>query len=129
MGRFLTAGGLEPTTVISSTANRAASTARLAAKGGRWECEIVLEPLLYGGGPEAVLDTIQALDPAVDKALLIGHNPTWAETTSMLVGGCAIRFPTAAVVCLDLDAVWSEIRPGRADLRWFMTPRLLEATQ
>lgn len=127
MGKFLTDNGHRPTTVISSTAERAVATARLAAESGRWDCGVVCDPRLYGGGPEAVLDIVRALAPTVECALVIGHNPTWAETTSLLVGGSCLRFPTAAIACLDVHGAWDNAQPGHAELRWFMTPRLLEA--
>lgn len=128
MGQFLTDTGYQPTTVISSTAERAAATARLATESGRWDCQMVLDPRLYGGGPDAVLEIVREFDSTVECALIVGHNPTWAETTSLLIGGAGIRFPTAAVVCLDVENGWDGVRPGNSVLRWFVTPRLLEAT-
>lgn len=128
MGRFLTTTGRQPSTVISSTAERAAVTARLAAEKGRWECSIVLDARLYSGGPEVVLDVVRALKPTVDRAMIVGHNPTWAEMTSWLIGGGSLRFPTAAIACLDFGGPWKDLQPGSADLLWFITPRLLEAT-
>ncbi|MEN8165624.1 MAG: histidine phosphatase family protein, partial [Acidobacteriota bacterium] len=100
MGRFLTDTGHQPMTVISSAAERAAETARLANESGRWNCEVVLDRRLYGGGPEAVLEVVRAFEPSVKCALIVGHNPTWPETTSLLVGGANLRFPTAAIACL-----------------------------
>ena len=114
--------------VISSTAERAAATARLAAESGGWNCEVVLDPKLYDGGPNAVLEVARALDPTIEYGLIVGHNPTWAETTSLLVGGANLRFPTAAIACLDIEGDWSAVRPSNAILRWFVTPRLLEVT-
>ena len=127
IGRFLTETGHQPMIVISSTAERAAATARLAAESGQWNCDVMLEQRLYGGGPETLLEIILTLDPTVDRALIIGHNPTWTETTSLLIGGACLRFPTAAIACLDIEGAWKDVRPGHTDLRWFVTPRLLEA--
>ena len=126
MGRFLTDTGYQPMAVISSTAERATTTARLAAENGRWDCEVTLAPQLYEQGPEGVLEIVRNLDSTIGSALIVGHNPTWAETTSLLIGGAAIQFPTAAIACLDIEGGWSDVRPGNAVLRWFVTPRLLE---
>ncbi len=128
MGRFLTDAGHQPMAVISSTAERAAATARLAIENGRWNCEVVLDPRLYGGGPDAVFEVVRAFDPTVDCTLVVGHNPTWTEMTSLLVGGANLRFPTAAIACLEIEGGWSDVRPSNAILRWFVTPRLLEVT-
>lgn len=127
MGRFLNHAGYQPTIVISSTAERAVATARLAVEGGGWDCRAVFEEGLYGGSLEVVLDIVGSLDPAVDSALLVGHNPTWEEMVSLLIGGGQFRFPTAAVACLEIDGAWCDVRRGTADLRWFVTPRLLKA--
>ncbi len=126
MGRFLTENGHKPTSVVSSTATRAVTTARLAADGGGWDCEVVFEDRLYGSNPEVVLDIIRSLDPAHVRVLLVGHNPTWEGTTSLLIGGGHIRFPTAAIACLEIEGAWTHARPGQADLHWFVTPRSLE---
>ena len=128
MGQFLSHTGYRPMIVLSSTAERAATTARLAAESGQWDCEVVLDSRLYGGGPDAVLKIVRTFEPTVECALIVGHNPTWAEATSLLIGGAGIRFPTAAIACLDVEGAWKDLRPGNSDLRWFVTPRLLEAT-
>lgn len=127
MGRFLSTTTHQPMVVISSTAERASETARLASVSGRWECPVVLDRRLYSGGPEAILDILRAIEPTIERALIVGHNPTWPEMTSWLVGGARIRFPTAAVACVDFPGPWENLKPGNADLQWFVTPRLLEA--
>ena len=129
MGRFLTEAGLEPTAIISSTAERAAATARLASQSGDWQSTIVYDSRLYGGGCKTVFETVRLLGADVQCALIVGHNPTWAETTSSLVGGYALRFPTAAIACLDIHTPWNGVRPTSAELRWFVSPRLLESTR
>jgi len=127
MGRFLNQAGYQAMTVISSTAVRATETARLLVEGAGWDCRVVFKERVYGGGPEAILGIIRSLDPAIDNALLVGHNPTWEEMISLLIGGGCIRFPTAAVACLEFDGAWCDVRQGKANLRWFVTPRLLKA--
>ena len=126
MGRFLRENGHQPTIVVSSTATRAATTAQLAADGGHWNSEIVFEDRLYGSNPEIVFDIVRSLDPAYATVLLVGHNPTWEQTSSLLIGGGHIRFPTAAIACFEIEGAWTHTRPGQADLRWFVTPRSLE---
>ncbi len=127
MGRFLSHAGHRPTTVISSTAARATATARLVVESAGWDCRVLFEEGLYGGDSAVILDVVRTLDPAKECALLVGHNPAWEETVSLLIGGGCFRFPTAAVACLEFDGAWCDARGGQADLRWFVTPRLLKA--
>ncbi|RLE33050.1 MAG: histidine phosphatase family protein [Acidobacteria bacterium] len=126
MGRFLTDTGHQPMVVISSTAERAAATAHLAIESGRWDCKVTLTRQLYDQGPEGVLEIVRNLDSTVKSTLVVGHNPTWTEITSLLVGGANLRFPTAAIACLEIEGGWSDVRPSNAILRWFVTPHLLE---
>lgn len=126
IGRILSAAGYRPDLVLASTAERAAATAGRAAKTGQWPCPVTLDEGLYGTGPDTVLDSIRGLPAEVRTALLVGHNPTWAETTALLIGGGHLRFPTAAVACLEFTGPWTTLRSGRAELRWFLIPRMLQ---
>jgi len=127
IGSFLTDTEPEPDLVVSSSAVRALTTARLAAESGGWGCEIRTEAGLYGAGRGQVLETIRALDSDVDSVLLAGHEPTTSEVAGSLIGSASIRFPTAALACIDVAAVsWRAIEYGRGTLVWFVTPKLLE---
>ena len=108
MGGFLAETGQQPALVISSSAVRALSTAQLAAEVGSWDCEIRVEPSLYGSGARGVLEHIQAVDDGFESVLLTGHEPTFSQVAGDLIGGARIRFPTAALACIDVSATsWS----------------------
>lgn len=127
MGRFLARAGHVPDAVLSSTAVRARSTVELAMAEGAWECPVRLSRALYEAAPETVFQEIRGLDPAAESVLLAGHEPTWSRLVSLLAGGGAARMVTAAVACLDVAAsTWNEVAPGRGELLWLVTPRLLE---
>lgn len=128
MGRFLTAVGAIPAVVVSSSAVRALTTARLAAEAGAWGREVRVEPELYGASRRRVLEEIHALDPAPESALLVGHEPTCSNVIGSLIGSAEIRFPTAAVACIDLPVSrWDAIEFGQGRLMWLVTPKLLAA--
>ena len=62
--------------------------------------------------------------------LLAGHEPTWSRLVSLLAGGGTMRMVTAAVACLEISAVtWDKVLPGRGELLWLVTPRLLDKTK
>ena len=127
MGEFLARSGQVPERILSSSAVRARETVRLATESGGWTCPVTIEPLLYAASPGDVLDRIRTEPDDVASLMLAGHEPAWSELASALTGGGALRFPTAAMARIDMDAEsWSEVETGRGELIWFIVPRLLK---
>ena len=127
VGRFLARAEMVPELVISSTALRARTTVELAVEAGEWRCPVEHTRAFYGADPAAVLSEIAAR-LAPPRLMVVGHEPTWSELVSLLVGGGAVRMTTAAVACLELPADgWSAIEPGSGRLVWLVTPKLLQA--
>ena len=126
MGRFIGRVGPPPDRALCSPAARTTETLRLAVDAGAARVPIGLVPELYGASPADVLACVRAVDPGVETLLVVGHEPACSQTVSALVGGAAVRFPTAALACIRLDAAgWDEVRPGGGELLWLVTPRLL----
>lgn len=127
MGRFLAKLGQAPDLVLTSSAVRAETTARLAADAGRWDCPIEAIRELYDASTETVLSLVHKQDDKNRSLLLAGHEPTSSELVARLVGGGQITFPTAAMARVDVDAdLWKEVRFGDGFLIWLMTPKLLK---
>ena len=126
VGRFLARAEMVPELVICSTAMRARATVELAVEAGDWHCPVEHTRAFYGADPAAVLAEI-ASRPAPPRLMVVGHEPTWSELVSLLVGGGGVRMATAAVACLELPASgWSAIEPGAGRLVWLVTPKLLQ---
>lgn len=126
MGRFIGRVGPPPDRALCSPAVRTAETLRLAVDAGAGRVPTSLVPELYGASPADVLACVRAVDPGVETLLVVGHEPACSQTASALVGGAAVRFPTAALACVKLDAAaWEEVRPGCGELLWLVTPRML----
>ena len=130
MGRFLAQSGMASALVVSSPAVRAQETARLVIDAAGSGNRLRLAPELYGASALDVLSCIRATPVEEQTLLLVGHEPTWSQVTTLLVGGGAVRFPTAALarVACEVDE-WTDIRPGCGELIWFVTPRLVGAFQ
>jgi phosphohistidine phosphatase len=127
MGRYLAAVGPTPERIVSSTAVRAHDTAKLAAKAGNWGGTVELDPGIYGSGPEQIIKLIQSCENRFMSLLLVGHEPTWSLLTGSLIGGAAVKFPTAAMARIDFeDDSWKDVSFGHGVLAWFVTPRLLK---
>ncbi|MEM6795904.1 MAG: histidine phosphatase family protein [Acidobacteriota bacterium] len=127
IGSFLTRAGLAPTAVLSSTAVRAHTTAELAARAGGWECgEIERHAALYDATVQDSLDVLRAVPDAHETVAAFGHEPTWSNLASTLIGGGTLKMVTAAAVGIEIaPASWSALEAGCGQLRFFMPPRLL----
>jgi phosphohistidine phosphatase len=125
MGRFLTQARQAPDAIVTSSAVRARTTVELAAGAGGWTCPIRTTRALYEATPFVVLEEARAEPDATGRLLLAGHEPTWSELASLLVGGGALRVPTAALVRIDFDVEkWSDVAYGRGLLAWLIPPKL-----
>ena len=124
MGRLLKASGQLPDAVITSSAIRAQSTVDLAYKEGGWNCSVQATNSLYEAKPIQILEEIKQVPTAISTLLLAGHEPTWSQLTSLLIGGGRIHFPTAAMVRIDFEIdSWEEVEFGKGALIWLLQPR------
>jgi phosphohistidine phosphatase len=122
MGRVLTEDGIAPDLIITSTAVRARDTARFAAEAGSWDCDIILEPRLYGSGADMVM-RVAAEAPLVERLMLVGHQPTWAIVVSVLTGD-RVDMKTATVVSITCEVDdWADLSSTRGTVDAVYQPR------
>lgn len=126
MGKLLTTVNAQPDHAITSPAVRAHTTLELARQAGHWFCTVAVAADLYEASPEQVLGVIRGQSDRHQRILLVGHQPTWSDTISWLMGGGHVEVPTAALVCLDLQTSdWRQVMAGQAILLWLLPPKLL----
>jgi len=126
MGRFLTAIGQVPDLVVTSSAIRARDTVELAMASGAWECPVEVTRDLYATSPSSVVHLVQTYAGSHDRLMLVGHEPTWSELASSLIGGGHVKLPTATIARIDFDVEgWAEVDVHTGTLAWIMTPKLL----
>ncbi len=124
MGRLLKTSGQIPDAVITSSAVRAQSTVDLACKEGEWNCSVQVKNSLYEAKPDQILEEVKQVPNAISTLLLAGHEPTWSQLTSLLIGGGRIHFPTAAMVRIDFEiGSWEQVEYGKGALVWLLQPR------
>jgi phosphohistidine phosphatase len=138
MGDVLALAECVPDRILSSPALRAKQTAELVARACGYRQSIYWEETFYGGSSQDLVAALQCLPDAIERPMLIGHNPTLEETVALLLGqggeqwsaDFSIRIPTAGLVCLDMDIVdWADLEPGDGILRWFLIPKLVKAIE
>ncbi|MCA9937644.1 MAG: histidine phosphatase family protein [Anaerolineales bacterium] len=109
MGQWLAQQELVPDLIISSSAERALATAEAVALACGYEKEIQVFRTLYHGDPEDYLALLAAVPDAVQRVMMVGHNPGIAELVGQLTEAWE-QMPTAAVahVALPIDH-WADV--------------------
>jgi phosphohistidine phosphatase len=75
MGQLLRDEALVPELIITSSAERARTTAELVAMACGYESDIIYTRLLYLAAPDAYLEALRELGKAQERVMVVGHNP------------------------------------------------------
>lgn len=108
MAELLAQKGHFPQRLVSSTAQRAHSTADYFSK--KFDIPIILVEDLYHGAPDDYLEQIKKLDSSVNCVAFFGHNPGITYLANQVQPGCTDNVPTCGLVVLYLPAEcdWSK---------------------
>jgi len=111
IGQLLASHSLQPDRILTSTAVRARTTARLVADAASSAAEIVETGSLYLATPGTILDVIAEQPRDLGTILVVGHNPGM-ERLALTFAGSVGPLVTAMLVALELDDVeWSDLAP------------------
>ena len=125
IGAALRQRGPLPELILSSPAVRATQTIEAVVKAAGLQIAPQFDQNIYGASTAELLDIIKHIPDTISCALLVGHNPTFAELVSRLTG-TGHDMPTAALACLVFQIVsWTDVEDGGAKLEWLITPKLL----
>jgi phosphohistidine phosphatase len=111
--------------VVSSDAERALETARIAASGAGHSGRIRVEHDLYADNVDTMLGIVRGLPDDEECVLLVGHNPSFEYLAAALAqeGTPEPSLPTGGLVHLALDAArWRDVRPGTGKLLGVYAP-------
>ena len=123
MGNYLNNINQIPDKIISSSATRAKNTAELAINHGKWSSDFSIEPKIYGGSSETLLDIIHSLDNNFKSVCLVGHEPTCSSFISLCTFHSQ-RFTTASMAKINFNNdEWNEIEFGSGTLEWIKSPK------
>ena len=113
MGRLLSAEGLMPDLILSSTAVRARQTAEAVAHASAYEGKVELLEDLYLAPAGKLLSEAQSRAPgSVGRLLLVAHNPGLEDLVEIL-SGTREPFPTAALAVFEVEIEhWKELELG-----------------
>ena len=125
MGKVLKKLKVAPDLVISSPANRAATTARIIAAAINFPLEnIRYSETIYEFSENALIHVVQQIDAAVNKAMIVGHNPAINGLVNYIGDQPIGNIPTCGVYCVRLDiASWTKISEHCGKLEFFEYPK------
>jgi phosphohistidine phosphatase len=128
MGELILDRGLVPDLIISSTANRAHTTATVVAETCGFQHDIVFTEALYLSRLPTYQSILQQTSDIHQCVMVVGHNPEMEAMVEALTGRYQ-RMPTAALaqVTIGIES-WSELElTGECDLTNLWRPRELQA--
>lgn len=127
-GAWLREQGLVPDLVICSTSVRTRQTWDAVRRGGARAEYVEYRKPVYEGGAESLIETIREDAGESSTVLVVGHNPTMAQATSLLTNGdgsgpaheaLAGGFVTSGVAVLRYSGEWADLEFGSCDLERF----------
>jgi phosphohistidine phosphatase len=109
VGEVLVERDLMPDLIVTSTANRAATTAHLVAEGCNYSGEIVASDKLYLPTQSNILTTVRDIPEQHSRVVIVGHNPGFGMF-AMKFGNNVDQFPTCAWAHIGFDVeFWGEV--------------------
>ena len=127
MGQALRDFGPPPQSLYTSTAVRAATTARLIAEGlGFDAAAIISEESLYTFDERGLMSAVHAFPDEDTCVAVVGHNPACHCFFEALLGQRLDDYVTCGTAIIECDVMrWREVRPSTGRLVQFLLPRLL----
>jgi phosphohistidine phosphatase len=137
VGEIMRARNFEFDAIVASPALRVVETVAGVVEGAGSAVEPVYDPRAYNAPPDTWLEILREADDAIERLMIVGHNPTLQELLLHLSvgdrggprGEVASGYPTATLAELRLaiehwrdvaagsGTIASLIRPGDTDSR------------
>lgn len=125
MGKLLLDLGVQPDLMVTSTANRALTTAKVVAKALNYpKGRLLKDPGIYHASEDELLKIVQQIPAKVNSLMLFGHNPGFTWFCNLLSDAELDNIPTTGAVQLSFPVdSWADIGPGIGTLDWFEYPK------
>ena len=124
MAKRMAESGLAIDLIVSSSANRALTTAKHYADAlNIAHTDIQVVPSIYEADVRQLMDAINALDDAHSTVVMFGHNPGFSYLIQYL-NGSMLHMPTNGVAHLEINVnSWANVGTGSATLIDFDYPK------
>ena len=109
---------------ISSSANRALSTAKIFAENLNFNFQnIVVNDNIYNASISHLIDIIHTIPNNFNEIIVFGHNPSLHKLSQNLTNSIIYEFPTCSAFCIKFDIEnWSDLNNGQNE--FFLYPSL-----
>ena len=125
VGHALQQRGLLPDLILSSPALRATQTIEAVVKAAGLPLLPQFDQNIYGASSAELLEIVRRIPDTISCAMLVGHNPGFADVVSRLTEA-SHDMPTAALACVQFQIErWTDVEDGGGKLEWMITPKLL----
>jgi len=125
IGNFIYNNNKSIDMIISSSANRAISTAKIIAKQIDFNKTIDEKKTIYNATPNQIIDIINKLNNNFQIIVLCGHNPALHILSEQLTNKKINHFSTCSIVKINFNVkYWENIKLGK--LEYFFSPRILK---
>ncbi len=105
MAARMAISGTRPSLILSSSAKRAWSTAKIVAKELSYPLEFLQrERDLYHAGVSRLLDVLAKQDNGFNNILLVGHNPGLTDFANYLVADLTDNIPTCGYISVNIES-------------------------
>ncbi len=109
MGAWLRQKKLTPELIITSTAERALTTAELVAQACDFEGELRTTREFYLAGPPTYIEVLNGVPDSFERVMVVGHNPGMEELVAVLTDvDRPLSTANVAVVELPIES-WGEL--------------------
>jgi phosphohistidine phosphatase len=132
IGRAMRARGFAVDAILASPARRVVETLDGLQQALGWPLDVEFDESLYHASAGHLLHRIRATATAIDRLLVVGHNPGLHDLLHDLVDPTAsrdaspARFVTGALAECQLPVErWTDVAAGKARLIALTTPRSL----
>ena len=128
VGMFMKKHDIIPDLIISSTAQRAMTTAKIVAEQLKYPVEEILEePEMYEASVRIFLRMINELDVNCQQVMMVGHNPTVTYLAELLTGAVIGNIEPGGVVEIHFaNDSWKEVSQHTGTLIQYKTPAQIE---
>ncbi|MEQ8625674.1 MAG: histidine phosphatase family protein [Vicingaceae bacterium] len=125
MGKVIRENGFLPDLIISSSANRAISTAKAIAQEVEFPTDkIVEERKIYESSTDKVIEIINKINDQFNRVFIVGHNPTFTHLIEALGGEYIGHLPTCGLAAIRFEvASWQMITADSGTQFYFDFPK------
>jgi len=125
MAKMLKGLGAKVDAIITSSANRANTTANFfAVEFGISKEDMIVRDEIYEAYTEDVLRVVRSLDDHFETVLIFGHNPTFTSLANMFSQDYIPNVPTCGIVKVESESTnWAMFKVENSNRTAFYYPK------